>query len=164
MRAASYGIPFQPILGLNGSDLPRENKWKKVQDPYSEGEIYVIPKIQPDVAIIHASEVDEEGNVRIDGTPYWDRIMSRAARRVLVTAEKVVPHEKFIEEPNRTLIPGFMVEAIAISPKGAWPGTCFLHYDVDHEEIKNYLEGEISLNDHLNKAPEIKNREVAINA
>lgn len=167
MRAASSGIPFQPIAGLDGSDIPKENGWKKLKSPYGEEEVYVVPAIRPDFAIIHASEVDEKGNVRVNGTPYWDRIMSRSAKKVLITAEKVVPHEEFLKIPERTLIPGFMVESIAIIPQGAWPGTSFGDYDVDHEAVREYLElskGDKSiLSTHLENAPEMKYREVTVN-
>src|ERR671929_216229 len=92
LRAASYGVPFQPVGGVHGSDLARVNDWKTVLDPYGSGtEVYVIPAISPDVAVIHAAEVDEEGNARVYGSPFWDHPLTRAANRVLVTAERLAP-------------------------------------------------------------------------
>jgi len=63
LRAAAYGVPFQPVGGVHGSDLAALNGWRRIQDPYGSGqEVYVIPAIRPDVAVIHANEVDEHGN------------------------------------------------------------------------------------------------------
>lgn len=157
LRAAAQGIPFQPVAGVIGSDLMKTNDWKTIRDPYSGQEVCIIPAIQPDFAVIHATEVDEEGNVRVDGTPFWDRIMSRAAKRVLITAERIVSKEAFVQYPEKTLIPGFMVEAISIVPKGAWPGSCASHYDLDESTIEKYLRSRQdpkALKEHLEEAPE----------
>ena len=94
LRAAAYGVPFQPVGGVHGSDLAALNGWRKIKDPYGSGqEVYVIPAIRPDVAVIHANEVDEHGNARVLGSPFWDHPLTRAAKRVLVTAERLVPSE-----------------------------------------------------------------------
>lgn len=158
LRAAAYGIPFQPCPGLHGSDLPKLNGWKQIDDPYGSGSsVYVIPSIHPDFAVIHASEADEDGNVRVLGTFHWDRIMSRAARRVLVTAERLVPGKSFADQPELTLIPSFMVEAVAIVPNGAWPGSSYPFYGVDYDAIARYTtESTGALKAHLAEAPETK--------
>ena len=117
LRAASYGVPFQPVGGVHGSDLARLNGWQTIRDPYGSGkDVYVIPAIAPDVAVIHAAEVDEEGNARVYGSPFWDHPLTRAAKRVLVTAERLVPTDVLRLQPELTLVPGFMVEAVAIVP------------------------------------------------
>ena len=68
LRAASYGIPFQPVAGVHGSDLAGINGWKKIADPYGgETEVYVIPALSPDITVIHANAVDEKGNARVLG-------------------------------------------------------------------------------------------------
>ena len=83
LRAAAYGVPFQPVGGVHGSDLAALNGWRKLQDPYGSGqEVYVIPAIRPEVAVIHANEIDEHGNARVLGSPYWDHPLTRAAKRV----------------------------------------------------------------------------------
>ena len=68
-------------------------------------------------------EVDEHGNARVYGSPFWDHPLTRAAKRVLVTAERLVPTDVLRAQPELTLVPGFMVEAAAIVPRGAWPGS-----------------------------------------
>jgi glutaconate CoA-transferase subunit A len=140
LRAAAYGVPFQPCGGLQGSDIPAINGWKKIDDPYGQGEpVWVIPAISPDVAVIHANEVDRHGNVRVYGTSHWDRIMSRSAKSVLVTAEKLVEDQIFTDQPEMTLIPYFMVESYSIVPQGAWPGSCWPYYEIDYPAVEGYM-------------------------
>jgi glutaconate CoA-transferase subunit A len=156
LRAAAFGVPFQPCGGLHGSDIPALNGWKCLDDPYGAGDpVWVIPAIKPDFAVIHASEVDAQGNVRVAGTHHWDRIMSRAAKSVLVVAEKLVDTAVFTAQPEATLVPHFMVEAFAIVPRGAWPGSCWPDYEIDYPAVEDYLpHGDATLAAHLAKAPE----------
>jgi glutaconate CoA-transferase, subunit A len=156
LRAAAYGIPFQPCGGLHGSDIPALNGWKCLDDPYGQGQpVWVIPAIRPDFAVIHATEVDVQGNVRVAGTHHWDRIMSRAAKSVLVVAERIVDTSAFTEQPETTLIPHFMVEAFAVVPRGAWPGSCWPLYEIDYPAVEAYLPaGDGVLAAHIAKAPE----------
>ena len=158
LRAAAFGVPFQPCAGIDGSDLVELNGWQQVDDPYGSGRsAWVIPAIQPDFAVIHANEVSPNGDCRVTGTSHWDRIMTRAARNVLVVAEREVPLEEFQAQPNLTLVPHFMVSAYTVVPNGAWPGSCWPHYEVDYDAIDAYLEpGEDSLGAHLDAAPEAK--------
>lgn len=156
LRAAAFGIPFQPCGGLHGSDIPALNDWKRLDDPYGKaGPVWVVPAIQPDYAVIHASEVDRAGNVRIAGTYHWDRIMSRAAKSVLVVAERVVDTEVFAANPESTVVPYFMVEAFAVVPNGAWPGSCWPDYAIDYPAVEAYIEpGDAALQAHLAQGPE----------
>ena len=156
LRAAAYGVPFQPCGGLHGSDIPALNGWKCLDDPYGKGDpVWVIPSIQPDLAVIHCNEVDVQGNVRVLGTSHWDRIMSRAAKSVLVIAERVVDTAVFQRQPEVTLVPHFMVEAFAVVPNGAWPGSCSPAYEIDYPAVEAYLEaGDEALQAHLARAPE----------
>ncbi len=157
LRAASYGVPFQPVAGVHGSDLPKLNGWKTVTDPYGSGEdVYVIPAIKPDIAVIHAHEVDEQGNARVYGSPFWDHPLTRAAGRVFVTAERLVPTDALRALPELTLIPGFMVEAVAVVPRGGWPGSMHGVYDVDYPALEQYIaDAPGVLEAHLAAAPEV---------
>lgn len=160
LRAASYGVPFQPVAGVHGSDLARLNGWQTVRDPYGSGrDVYVIPAVQPDVAVVHAHEADEQGNARVYGSPFWDHPLTRAAKRVLVTADRLVTTERLREQPELTLVPGFMVEAVAIVPGGAWPGSLHGKYEVDYPAVEAYLRDEPhALEAHLASAPECVTR------
>lgn len=156
LRASAFGVPFMPCGGIHGSDLVRVNGWKSIPDPYGKfGETYVIPKITPDYTIILANEVSEKGDARVFGTSHWDRIMTRAARHVLVVAERVVSTDVFRDRPELTLVPHFMVDSISVLPRAGWPGSCWPHYEVDYEALDAYLDNsESALNTHLNDAPE----------
>jgi glutaconate CoA-transferase subunit A len=157
LRAAAFGVPFQPCGGLHGSELTRVNNWKRIDDPYGSGEsTWVIPAITPDFAVIHASSVDRYGNVRIAGTAHWDRIMSRAAKSVLVVTEQV-SDEDFSQQPELTVIPYFMVQALAVVPSGAWPGSCWPYYEIDYPAVEAYLSKDAhALDKHLALAPEAR--------
>ena len=157
LRAASYGIPFQPVAGVFGSDLAAANGWQTVVDPYSGAAVYAIPALHPDIAVIHANEIDELGNARVYGTPFWDHPLTRAAKRVFVTAEKLVTTDRLREQPELTLVPGFMVEAAAIVPQGAWPGSMHPYYEIDYAAVERYLgEEPDALAKHLAEAPEAR--------
>jgi glutaconate CoA-transferase subunit A len=165
LRAASYGIPFQPVAGVHGSELARINHWQTVLDPYGSGrEVYVIPAVQPDVAVIHAAEIDADGNARVYGSPFWDHPLTRAAKRVLVTAEKLVTTDRLREQPELTLVPGFMVEAAAVVPRGAWPGSMHPYYEIDYPAVERYMEDTPGvLERHLAVAPEAARNAAAAN-
>ena len=156
LRAASYGIPFQPVAGVHGSELARINQWQTLRDPYGSGtDVYVIPAIRPDIAVIHAAEIDDQGTARIYGSPFWDHPLTRAAKRVLVTAEKLVTTDRLREQPELTLVPGFMVEAAAVVPRGGWPGSMHPHYEIDYPAVERYMEDAPGvLERHLAEAPE----------
>ena len=112
-------MPFQPVAGLFGSDLPAASGLKSVVDPYSGREVYAVPRLQPDWALLHVPEADDQGNARIYGTVFWDRIMARAAKGVILSAERIVPQEELARQPELTVVPGLFVKAVVEAPGGA---------------------------------------------
>jgi len=138
LRAAVYGLPFLPVRGLDGSDLIAARGFKKVANPYGEGEFVAVPAIRPDVAIVHVQEADEQGNGRIWGPKYEDALMARAARRVILTAERIVPTERFVAQPECTDVPGFLVDAVVHLPGGAAPCSCAGLYEIDDEMVRAF--------------------------
>ncbi|HEU0114255.1 MAG TPA: CoA-transferase [Thermomicrobiales bacterium] len=139
MRAAIQGVPFMPIAGFAGSDLPAARGFARVADPYGGGEVYVVPALTPDVAILHVHKADPAGNGRIVGSVFEDAIMARAARRVILTAERIVAGDAFAADPAATTIPGFMVDAVVEAPGGAWPLSCAGRYDYDAAYLAAYI-------------------------
>ncbi len=127
LRAAIQGVPFMPMAGMTGSDLPAARGFRTVADPYGRGEVVAIPAIAPDVAIVHAQEADAEGNARIVGTRFEDPLMAQAARRVLVTAERIVDRI----DADLVTIPGLYVDAVVEVPNGAHPCGCAGEYGYD---------------------------------
>jgi glutaconate CoA-transferase subunit A len=143
LRAASQGIPFMPLNGLQGSDLVALRGFARVRDPYAtvdaEQDVVVVPAITPDVALIHAQEADTDGNARIIGSVYEDTLMARAARRVIVTTERIMDRAVLAAAPERTSIPGFLVEAVVAAPNGAWPTSCAGLYSYDEGLLRDFV-------------------------
>ncbi len=129
LRAAIQGVPFMPLAGMDGSDLPAARGFARVADPYGGPSVVTIPAIVPDIAILHVQQADPSGNARIDGTRFEDVLMAQAAKRVIVTAEEIVD----AGEPAAVTIPGFLVDAVVEVPGGARPCSCAGVYGYDAE-------------------------------
>lgn len=123
LQAGAKGQPFAPLRGLIGSDLMRHrDDYRVIDNPYAPGDrIAVVPAINADVAIMHADEADDEGNVWIGRDR--DRLLAaHAAGRTLVTVERRVAGSFFDDEAKAAgVIPALLVEAIAVVPGGAGP-------------------------------------------
>lgn len=139
LRAAVQGIPFMPLAGMSGSDLV-PGRFLAVANPYGEGEVVTVPALWPDWAIIHVQEADAAGNGRITGTQFEDVLMAKAARHVLLTAERIVDGEELGAQPELTAIPSFQVDAVVEAPRGAWPASCAGCYDVDEGYVAEYYQ------------------------
>ena len=139
LRAAIQGVPFMPIAGMTGSDVPAARGFQTMVDPYTGAAVVVIPALIPDVAILHVQEADAQGNARIVGTRFEDVLMAQAARRVIVTAEKIVDGASFEAAPETVAIPGFLVDAVVEAPGGAWPCSCAGLYDYDAGYLAAYV-------------------------
>lgn len=130
-----------------GSDLLEYNPdfYKIMRDPFTGEEVVCVRALRPDWAIIHVQEADEYGNARILGSVFQDKLLSRAAKKTIITTEKIVPTDVFREQPQLTHIPHFLVEAVVLAPGGARPGICFPgSFDpelnkADDEGMKAYL-------------------------
>lgn len=143
LRAAAMGIPSLTVRGMLGSELLDISEMlgsqREVEDPFTGEKLIAVRAIEPDVAIIHAHEADEYGNTRIEGPLYEDSIKAKAAKTVIVTAEKIVCNAEFRKKPEATTIPHFLVDAVVHTPRGAYPCSCFDRYDADYEHIKEYI-------------------------
>jgi glutaconate CoA-transferase subunit A len=139
LRAAIQGVPFMPVAGLHGSDLPAARGFQALVDPYSGANVYVVPALMPDIALIHVQEADAAGNGRIVGTRFEDVLMAQAARRVVLTAERIVDGTSFMAVPETVAIPGFLVDAVVEAPGGAWPFSCTPNYGYDAEYLAAWV-------------------------
>jgi glutaconate CoA-transferase, subunit A len=139
LRAAAQGVPFMPMAGLTGSDLPEARSFRTVSDPYSGAEVYVIPALRPDVALIHVQEADELGNARIWGSVFEDVLMVQAAASVIITAERIVDGSAFEAQPELTDISSLFVTAVVEAPEGAKPLSCYGLYEFDRAYLAAYL-------------------------
>ena len=138
-RAGAMGVPFLPTLTMLGSDLMDVGQAKAIQDPFTGETVNLVPALFPDVAILHVHRADRFGNCQIDGYAHMDVDIARAATTVLVTAEEIVDEELFRRQPERTAIPGFVVDAVAHAPLGALPGECYGLYETDFGHFDRYV-------------------------
>lgn len=137
-RAAGMGVPFLPALTMLGSDLVGVGGMKTVEDPYTGATLAAVPALFPDVAILHVHRADRFGNCQIDGYPHMDADIARAASTVLVTTEEIVPEEETRRYPDRTVIPGFAVDALVHVPFGSFPHECYGLYEADYDHFAEY--------------------------
>jgi glutaconate CoA-transferase subunit A len=131
--AGAYHLPFFPLRSYKGSDLPRVNsRIRYVDSPYGGESIAVVPPLNPDVAIIHASRADRKGNTQLWGLLGVQKEAAFAAERVIVVVEEVVEDDVIRSDPNRTLIPDLVVDAVVHEPYGAHPSYVQGYYDRDN--------------------------------
>lgn len=138
-KAAAMGLPFIPARILLGTDTFRKSSAKIVKDPYSNKPFILIPACYPDVAFIHVHRSDKYGNAQIDGHIIEDYELARAAKRLIISTEKMVSTDEIRREPWRTSIPYFLVDAVVEQPYGSHPCNMPLLYASDEEHIAEYL-------------------------
>jgi len=133
LQAGATGLPFMPMKPTAAGDLEKANPlYRKVTDPYSGREVVVVPALKPDVAIVHVQRADASGNAHIWGIIGEQKEAAFAANRVIITAEEIVSEDQIRSDPNRTLIPGFIVDAVCHVPFCAHPSYTQGYYDRDN--------------------------------
>jgi glutaconate CoA-transferase subunit A len=137
-RAAAMGVPFVPSLTMLGSDLVGVGGLKTIVDPYTGEALGAVPALFPDVAILHVHRADRFGNAQIDGYPHMDADIARAATTVLITAEEIITEDETRRHPDRTVIPGFLVDALVHVPFGSYPHECYGLYEADYDHFAAY--------------------------
>jgi glutaconate CoA-transferase subunit A len=144
--AGAAKLPFYPVRSFDGSDLPTVNPLiRQVADPYGGSQVYVVPPLNPQVTIVHVQRADEEGNAQIWGLMGMQTEAAFAAERVIVVTEEVVDEAVIRADPNRTVIPGLIVDAVVHEPFGAHPSYAQGYYDRD---TRFYLDWDTISRDH----------------
>jgi glutaconate CoA-transferase, subunit A len=139
LQAGAAGLPFLPMNQTGATDLERANPLiKRVTDPYSGREVIVVPALNPDVAIVHVQRADENGNAHLWGIIGEQKEVAFAAKHVILTAEEIVDEQVIRSDPNRTLVPGFIVDAVCHVPHAAHPSYAQGYYDRDNEFYLNW--------------------------
>jgi glutaconate CoA-transferase subunit A len=134
LQAGAAGLPFMPMNQTGAVDLERANPLiKRVIDPYSGREVIAVPALNPDVAIVHVQRVDKDGNAHLWGIVGEQKEVAFASKRVILTAEEIVEDVVIRSDPNRTLIPGFIVSAVCQVPGAAHPSYAQGYYDRDND-------------------------------
>jgi glutaconate CoA-transferase, subunit A len=133
LQAGATGVPFMPMNPTAAGDLEQANPhYRTVVDPYSGYDVVVVPALRPEVAIVHVQRADTDGNAHIWGIIGEQKEAAFAAERVILTAEEIVDAEVIRSDPNRTLIPGFIVDAVCRVPYCSHPSYTQGYYDRDN--------------------------------
>jgi glutaconate CoA-transferase, subunit A len=162
LQAAAMGVPFLPTRTALGSDVTRDNDFfVEMESPFVEAEsgesatrlggrgreplrgqdkLHAVRALTPDVAIVHLQRADREGNAHCWGNFGAMIEAVRAARRVIVVAEEIVDAEVISSDPNRTVIPGFLVNAVVECRHGAHPSPVQGYYKRDNAFFRQYHE------------------------
>ena len=143
--AGATHLPFFPLQSYLGSDMPQVNEQIKfVESPFGNGKVAVVPPLNPDVAILHAQRADQHGNTHLWGLLGVQKEVAFAAKKVIIVAEELVYEAVIRSDPNRTLIPGLIVDAVVHLPYGAHPSYVQGYYDRDNAF---YLEWDVLSHD-----------------
>jgi glutaconate CoA-transferase subunit A len=153
LMAGALGMPFVPVKDMVGTDLMNiksfmgENKYKMIESPFDGSPVMLVPALRPDVAIIHVQQADEDGNAQMWGIGGDCKWGANAAKKVIVSCERIVSRETIGKDPSRTIVPSFKVVAVTEEPFGAHPGYTPGFYDADlsygylYKEASNTVEG-----------------------
>jgi glutaconate CoA-transferase subunit A len=139
LYAGAAGLPFMPMRNYYGSDVAKVNdNIRTVTCPFTGTELYAVPALTPDVAVVHVQRADAAGNAQVWGLLGLQRETAFAARRVIVTAEEIVDTSVIRADPNRTIIPAPRVAAVCHVPLGAHPSYAQGYYDRDSDFYKGW--------------------------
>lgn len=140
MKAAAMGVPFIPVRSMLGSDTFNYSAAKVVNDPFTGLPVCLLPALILDVGLIHVHRADRFGNAQIDGITGFAFEMARASKRLIISAEEIVPTEEIRKYPDRTIIPYYLVDAVVHAPFGSHPGEMAYLYERDDVVYREWIE------------------------
>jgi glutaconate CoA-transferase, subunit A len=140
--AAAMGVPFLPAHSMLGTDTFERSAACIVECPFTGERLAAVPALYPDVAAIHVHEADRFGNCRLQGTSVADFDLARAAKRLIITCERLIPEEEIRRDPTRTVIPFFCVDAVCEVPYGSYPGNMPGEYFSDEDHLAAWMDAE----------------------
>lgn len=141
-RAGAMGVPFIPTRSMLGSGV-RDVIGESVQDmicPFTGETLLLLPALNPDVALIHVQRADEYGNAHLDGLQFMDIDIAMAAKRVILTTERIISNDQIRRSPDLTKIPFFTVDAVVEVPFGSAPHECYGLYEPFFSHLDSYAE------------------------
>jgi acyl CoA:acetate/3-ketoacid CoA transferase alpha subunit len=139
-KATAMGVPFIPTRSMLGTDTLEYSAAKVVEDPFGGDPIALLPALILDVGLIHVHRADKYGNSQIDGISGFAFELARASKRLIISTEKIVPTEVIRRQPDRTMIPYYLVDAVIEAPFGSHPGEMCYVYERDEPHIKAWVE------------------------
>lgn len=135
--AGAAGLPFAVLRGYRGTDLPAQTDTiKPITCPFTGEELTAVPALNPDVAVIHAQQADRAGNVQMWGITGIQKEAVLSASRSLVTVEEIV--DELVPRPGAVVVPGWVVSAVAVAPRGAAPSYAQDYYDRDNSAYQEW--------------------------
>ncbi|MCL4394119.1 MAG: CoA transferase subunit A, partial [Chloroflexi bacterium] len=140
MKAAAMGVPFIPVRSMLGTDTQTYSAAQVAQDPFTGMTVCLLPALVLDVGLIHVHRADRYGNAQIDGISGFAAEMARASKRLIISAEEIVPTEEIRRQPDRTLIPYLLVDAVVHAPFGSHPGEMAYVYGRDEAAIREWVD------------------------
>jgi glutaconate CoA-transferase subunit A len=141
LHAAALGVPYLPTRSTLGTDILAGNPHlEETRCLFTGRKLVAVQALAPDVAILPVQRADAFGNAHVSGNLGVIGDAARASRAVIVVAEEIVSPERILEDPNRTLIPGFLVSAVVHLPLGCHPAPCHGFYGRDHAFFHDYHE------------------------
>jgi acyl CoA:acetate/3-ketoacid CoA transferase alpha subunit len=139
LKAAALGVPFLPVRVMLGTDTFRYSAAKVVKCPFTGEKVLLLPATMLDAGIIHVHRADQYGNCQLDGIAGFAFELARASRRLIISAEEIIPTEEIRKYPERTLIPWYLVDAVVEAPFGSHPGEMPYCYWRDEEHLSWYV-------------------------
>jgi len=139
-KAAAMGVPFIPVRSMLGTDTLKYSAAKVVECPFTGDPIALLPALILDVGMIHVHRADKFGNAQIDGISGFAFELARASKRLLISAEEIVDTDVIRAQPDRTIIPYYLVDAVVHAPFGSHPGEMCYIYERDEEQIKSWVQ------------------------
>jgi glutaconate CoA-transferase subunit A len=140
LRAAACDLPYGLIPDMC-TDLPRVNPQTYQPVPRQPGEraMLKVPAIHLDVLLLHAQQADELGNVQYFGPVFFDVLMAQAARKVIVSVDRIVSNETIRRDNHLTKLPSAFVHAVVEAPFGAHPTSSGGLYEADDAHLAEYV-------------------------
>jgi len=142
MRAAAEGVSFGICRSMLGTDTFNRSAAKAIECPFTGKTMAAVPALWPDVAVMHVHEADIYGNCRIRGISVADMELARSAKRLIVTAERLVSNQEIRSDPTRTVVPFYLVDAVIEVPYGSYPGNMPYEYFSDEAHLVEWMKAE----------------------
>jgi glutaconate CoA-transferase subunit A len=137
--AGASNLPFFPLRSYFETDLPKANPLiRPIKSPYGDETVYAVPPLRPDVTVVHAQRADAAGDTQMWGLLGCQKEAAFAAERVIVVVEELVDESVVRADPNRTVIPGLIVDAVVVEPFGAHPSYVQGAYDRDNDFYRDW--------------------------
>ena len=139
-EAAAKRLPFLPSRFGLGTDLlnTATSPFRQFACPLTGEQLLAVPALSPDLAIVHVNEADEMGNALIHSDAFADMLLVQAAKRVVLTAERIVDEIPGERRGRSTFISRLWVDHVVEAPRGGGFSAVFPDYRFDLPRLLDY--------------------------